>query len=186
MNLSRESAAAAPLAWEPEPGPLLPGPGSIAFLEARAEACTQDGGCLVTLPEGWLPEVLASPLRAHLPAAAARMMLPAGAQWLLAARGERGPLIRPETVVPRAPRVGEPARISSLPFDLVTRADRLHIAAMFLIGVVLLLGSAALGLVIRHPEEAVVPGADEPFIPQSKILPRLVASPAMLNNRARP
>jgi hypothetical protein len=155
-------------------------------LEARPQTCSRDGGCLILLPEPHLPEVLAAPLRGHLPAAAARIMLPAGARWMLASRNGSGPLVTPDAVVPRAPRAGEPARVHSLPFDLVARADRLHVAAIFVIGFMLLLGSAALGLVIRHPAEPVIPGADEPFVPESKILPRLVTSPVAATTRTRP
>ncbi|MCS7042433.1 MAG: hypothetical protein NZR01_06545 [Bryobacteraceae bacterium] len=178
MALLAGMMAAAPLTGKPEPEMLLAKLDGSAFLDARPQACTQEGGCLITLPEARLPEVLLAPLRSHLPAAAARMMLPAGSRWMLAARGETGPLVSPEAVVPRAPRVGESARAVSVPFDLVARADRLHVAAMFLIGLMLLLGSAAIGFVVRHPAEPVIPDGEEPFIPESKILPRLVAYPA--------
>lgn len=186
MTLLTGSLRAAPLPWKPEPAPLLSPPDSVVYFEARPQSCSQDEGCLIQLPEPHLPEVLAAPLRAHLPAAAARILLPAEARWMLAARNGRGPLAAPAALVPRAPRAGEPPRVDSLPFDLVARADRLHVAAMFLIGVALMLGSAALGLVVRHPAEPVFPGAEEPFVPESKILPRLVASPVAPPARTRP
>jgi hypothetical protein len=186
LTLLSGALRSAPLPWRPEPDPLLPRPDGVAHLDARPQTCSRDGGCLILLPEPHLPEVLAAPLRAHLPAAAARILLPAGARWMLASRNGNGPLVTPDAVVPRAPRAGERPRVQSLPFDLVARADRLHVAAMFLIGLMLLLGSAALGLVIRHPAEPVIPGADEPFVPESKILPRLVTSPIVAPTRTRP
>ncbi|GIU75131.1 MAG: hypothetical protein KatS3mg004_2218 [Bryobacteraceae bacterium] len=155
------------------------------YFEARLQACTQDGGCLTILPDSRLPEVLATPLRAHLPAAVARILLPAGSRWMLVSRGETGPLVSAHAFLLRAPQVGDRPQTVSLPFDLVARADRLHVAGMFLIGIALLLSSSVLGFLIRHPAEPVIPGAEQPFIPEKKILPRLVASPAA-SGRSRP
>lgn len=189
MFLSALLAAAlrsAPLPWQPESGSLLARPEEMAYFDSRPHTCSQDGGCVIQLPAPHLPEVLAAPLRSQLSSAAARILLPAGARWMLASRNGSGPVVTPDAVVPRAPRAGEPARVHSLPFDLVARADRLHVAAMFLIGLVLLLGSSALGFVIRHPAEPVIPGADEPFVPETKILPRLVASPVAAPTQTQP
>lgn len=176
-------ALGAPLIQPLQPVPLIAGPDGAQYFDAGTQACAQEGGCLVTMPHSRLPEVLAAPLRAHLPLAAARMLLPAGSRWMLAAQGPGGPLVQAESLVPRAPRVGDRPKMESIPFDLVARSDRLHVAAMFLIGIVLLLASSAMGLIIRHPAGPVVPGSEEPFIPDSKILPRLVASPAPAGSR---
>jgi len=185
LGLGASPAWASPLEWRPEPDPLIAKSEGTTYFEARLQACTQDGGCLMTLPDSRLPEVLATPLRAHLPAAAARILLPAGSRWMLVSRGEAGPLVSANAILLRAPRVGDRPQAVSLPFDLVARADRLHVAGMFLIGIALLLGSSVLGFLIRHPAEPVIPGAEEPFIPETKILPRLVTSPAA-SGRSRP
>jgi hypothetical protein len=178
---------AAPLAARPEAASLLPGPEPTAYLDARLQACTHDAGCLVALPDNRMPALLAAPLRQHWPVAAARTLLPPGAQWLLAAHAGAGPALSPSAVVPPAPRVGQPASFHSTPFDLVARQDRLPAAAMFLAGIVLFIGSAALGLVVRHPAEPVIPAAEEPFIPANRILPPLVASPRpVVTARMRP
>lgn len=178
-------AWASRLEWRQEPDPLIAKPDGAAYFDARLQACTQDGGCLITLPDSRLPEVLSAPLRSQLPVAAARILLPAGSRWMLVSRGETGPLVSPEAFLLRAPRVGDRPQAVSLPFDLVARADRLHVAGMFLIGIVLLLGSSVLGFLVRHPAEPVIPGSEEPFIPETKILPRLLASPAA-SGRPRP
>ena len=73
-----------------------------------------------------------------------------------------------------------------MPFDLIIRADRLPMAAIFLIGVMLLLASTVLGLAVRRPAEPAQPEA-EPWIPEDKVMPRLVSSPvAPLQLRPRP
>lgn len=176
----------APLSPGPDPGGLLPRLQEMTFFDARPHACSRDGGCVIQLPEARLPEVLAAPMRPQLPAAVARILLPSGARWMLASSNGRGPLVAPAAVVMRAPRAGEPPRVESSPFDLVTRADRLHVAAMFLIGLVLLMGSTALGLIVRHPAEPVIPGLEEPLVPEAKILPRLVTSPVAAPTRPQP
>lgn len=175
-----------PLRPGPDPEGLLPQPREMAFFEARPHTCTQDGGCLIQLPEARLPELLAAPLRPQMPTAVARILLPAGARWMLASNHGQAPLLSPDAVVMRAPRAGQRPRVESSPFDLIARSDRLHIAAMFLIGFVLLVSSVALGLIVRHPAEPVVPGLEEPLIPEAKILPRLVAAPVPVPTRTQP
>ena len=178
---------AAPLAPRPEAESLLPGPGPSTYLDTRLQACTHDAGCLIAMPENRLPAVLAAPLRQHWPVAAARTLLPPGAQWMLAARNGAGPALSPSAVIPPTPRVGQPPSFHSTPFDLVARRDRLPAAVMFLAGIVLFIGSAALGLIVRHPAEPVIPSAEEPFIPAARILPPLVASPRpAATTRVRP
>lgn len=157
-----------------EPQPLLvTAPERLLFFEPQPVSCAQDAGCLMETPHHTLPAALATPLRRHLPAVAARTLLPAGNRWLLAATGD---LSRPGAVLSPPPRVGQPARGDSVPFDLVARADRLHVAVMFLIGTALMLAGTGLGLLVRAPGEPAAPQV-EPWIPQHKVLPRLVASP---------
>jgi len=178
---------AAPLGPRPETESLLPGPEQLAYLDARFQACTHDAGCLIAIPDNRMSALLAAPLRQHWPVAAARTLLPPGAQWMLAARTAGGSALSASAVVPPAPRVGQPPSFHSTPFDLVARRDRLPAATMFLAGIVLFISSAALGLVVRHPAEPVIPSAKEPFIPAAKILPPLVASPRpVVTTRVRP
>lgn len=165
--------AAAPLEQRPAPEPLIAPPVRLVFLDARLESCAHDGGCVVELPRSPLPSPLVVPLRSHLPVAAARMLLPEPSRWLLAsARGD----LAGSGLIPAAPQVGRRARGESLPFDLVARADRLHVAAMFLIGLMLMLAGSALGLLVQSPAAPPLPET-EPWIPGQKILPRLVAGP---------
>lgn len=155
------------------PEPLVTAaPARLEFFEPQPRACAQDAGCLMEMPHHALPAALVVPLRAHLPVATARVLLPASNRWLLAAAN----LSSPGALVPAAPRVGQQPRGGSLPFEMLARADRWHVAGMFLIGVGLLLTGAALGLTVRSPAEPFTPEA-EPWIPPGKVLPRLVASP---------
>ncbi|MEJ5368872.1 MAG: hypothetical protein WHT08_11165 [Bryobacteraceae bacterium] len=104
--------------------------------------------------------------------ASARMLLPERSRWMLAsARGDLA-----GSVVPKAPQVGRRAGGESLPFDLVLRSDRMHVAGMFLIGLALMLAGSALGLIVQSPSAPPIPAA-EPWIPEEKVLPRLVSSP---------
>lgn len=156
-----------------EPEALLPAPPErLEFFEPQPRACAQDAGCLLELPHSALPAVLAVPRRAHLSAATARALLPASKRWLLAAAN----ISNAKALVPAAPRAGQPPHADSLPFSMVARADQWHVAGMFVIGIGLLLAGTALGLIIRAPAEPFTPGA-EPWIPGSKVLPRLVTSP---------
>lgn len=166
--------AAASLEQRYQPEPLIAPPAQLVFLDARPEGCSHEGGCVLDLPHNPFPAVLAAPMRAHLPVAAARMLVPEPSRWLLAAG--RGDLTRSAGLVLAAPQVGRPARAVSAPFDLVTRTDRLHITAMFLIGLMLMLAGSALGLIVQSPAAPAIPEA-EPWIPEAKVLPRLVAAP---------
>lgn len=164
----------APLAQWRQPEPLVAAaPDRLVFFEPGTGACAQDAGCLLELPHNPLPAALAVPLRPHLPVVAARTLLPASNRWLLAASGS---ISRPAALVPAAPRVGQPPRSDSLPFDIVAREGRLHVAAMFLIGLAMMLAGTGLGLIVRSPQEPFTPQA-EPWIPSCKAVPRLVASP---------
>jgi len=165
---------ATPLAMRLEPAPLAPAAQeSLVFFDPRPEACSQDAGCLIEIPHHALPVVLAKPLRRHLPDVAARALLPVRNRWLLAVSSSQ---LRPGAIVPSSPQVGQRPRGESLPFDLVARADRLHVAGLFLIGTVLMLLGAGLGLIVQRPSELAVPRA-EPWIPERKLVPRLVTSP---------
>lgn len=157
-----------------DPEPLVPAaPDRLVFFDPQPQACAQDAGCLLELPHNTLPAALVVPRRAHLPAVAARTLLPAANRWLLAAGGG---ISSPGALMPAPPRVGQPPRADSLPFMMLARADQLPVAGMFLIGVALLLAGTALGLTVRSPSEPFTPQA-EPWIPECKALPRLVASP---------
>lgn len=157
-----------------DPEPLVPAPPDrLVFFDPQPQACAQDAGCLLELPHNTLPAALAVPRRAHLPSVAARTLLPASNRWLLAAGGG---IAGAGALRSAAPRVGQPPRTDSLPFMMLAHADRLPVAGMFLIGVALLLAGTALGLTVRSPSEPFTPQA-EPWIPGSKVLPCLVASP---------
>lgn len=165
---------ATPLVMRLEPAPLAPAAQEpLVFFDPRPEACSQDAGCLVEIPHHALPVVLATPLRRHLPGVAARTLLPVRNKWLLAASGSQ---LCPESILPSPPQVGQRPRGESLPFDLVARADRLHVAGLFFIGTVLMLLGTGLGLFMRQPADPAVPRA-EPWIPEGKLVPRLVTSP---------
>lgn len=156
------------------PEPLIEAaPAKLVFFDPQPAFCTLDGGCVIETPHNTVPAALAAPLRRHLPVLAARTMVPPQNRWLLASAAD---LSRTAAILPPPPRVGQPARGVSIPFDLVARADRLHVAAMFLIGTALLLVGTGLGLIVRAPAEPAVPQS-EPWIPEEKVLPRLVASP---------
>lgn len=162
-----------PLQARFEPDPLItPTQSSSSYLDPRSDSCFAGAGCLLEVPHTPLPAALAAVLPRHLPAAAARSLLPESSKWLLASSGYAWP----ETIIPKAPGVGQRANTDSLPFNLVTRADRLHISGMFLIGIVFLLAGTGLGLMVRSPGEQAAPGA-EPWIPGEKVMPRLVTSP---------
>lgn len=168
---ARLSAASLNQRFDPEP--LIAPPARLVFLDARPESCAHDGGCVVELPRSPLPPPLAVPLRAHLPVTAARTLLPEPSRWLLAVG--RGNLSL-GSLLPNAPKVGSRPTGQSSPFDLVARGDRLHVAGLFLIGVILMLAGCALGLIVRSPGAPPVPET-EPWIPDQKVLPRLVAGP---------
>lgn len=168
-----EPSAAATLQQRFEPEPLIVPATSLVFLEARPEGCSHEGGCVVELPRSPLPPPLAVPLRSHLPVAAARMLLPQPSRWLLASSRSDW---SSSGLTPSAPQVGRRAGGESVPFDLVLRSDRLHLAGMFLIGLALMLAGSALGLFVQAPSAPPTPEA-EPWIPEEKVLPRLVASP---------
>lgn len=175
---------AAPFVQKFEPEPLVTPPSQLVFLDPATEPCFQDGGCLLVAPGNPLPAVLAVPLRRHLAATAAKALLPSHSRWLLAAN--HGSPLLADGVIPRAPQVGQRPRVDSVPFDLVTRADRLPMAAVFLIGMMLLLASSIFGLAARSPAEPAQPEA-EPWIPEGKVLPSLVSSPVSpLQLRPRP
>lgn len=174
LFLSTGPLRATPLQQWMEPASLVSGAQErLDFFDPRPDACAQDAGCLVEIPHHAFPAALAAPLRRHLPSAAARSLLPLRHKWLLASSGSR---LRPGAILPPAPRVGQHARAESMPFDLVARADRLHVAGLFFIGTVLMILGAGLGLLVRQPAEPAVPRA-EPWIPEKKLVPRLVASP---------
>lgn len=157
-----------------EPQPLLAAaPDRLVFFDPQPASCALDAGCLIETPHNALPAALAAPLRRHLPVLGARTMVPSQNRWLLASAAD---LSRTSAILPPPPRVGQPPRGESLPFDLVTRADRMHVAAMFLIGIALLLIGTGLGLIVRSPADPAAPQT-EPWIPERKVLPRLVASP---------
>jgi len=174
LSLLPSLLLATPLQRWLEPGPLAPAAQEhLVFFDPRPETCAQDAGCLIEMPHYTLPVVLAAPLRRQLPAVAARTLLPVRNRWLLAVSSSQ---LRPGAIVPSPPQVGQKPRGESLPFDLVARADRLHVAGLFLIGTVLMLLGAALGLIVQRPSEPAVPRA-EPWIPERKLVPRLVTSP---------
>ncbi len=165
---------AAPLALKFDPGALITPPDRLVFLDPHTDSCSQEAGCLQQVPHSPLPAALAMPLRAHLPAAAARILLPAHSRWLLAAAHPAGPA--GWNVIPAAPQVGQKPQVASVPFDVVAHSEQLPVAAMFLIGLLLLLASTALGFVVRSPSEP--PGPEpELWIPQNKALPKLVTAP---------
>ncbi len=163
--------AAAPLSRKFEPEALITPPDRLVFLDPHTDSCSRDGGCLQQIPHNPLPAALSMPLRAHLPAAAARMLLPAHSRWLLAAAHPAG-----WNVVPAEPQVGQKPQVASFPFDMVAQSEQLPVAAMFLFGLLLLLASTTLGFVVRRPSE---PPSPEPeiWIPRDKTLPKLVAAP---------
>lgn len=159
--------------WEPEPL-TASATDTLTFFDPQPQACAQDAGCLAEMPHNTVPAALATPLRSHLPAVSARILLPPARRWLLASSGA---ISNPAALVPAPPRLGQQPRGATLPFEMLARSDRLHVAAMFLIGIGLMLGGMALGLIVRQPSEPYIPHA-EPWIPGEKVLPRLVASPA--------
>lgn len=173
MALLPQSLPGTVLVQRYNPETLIPSaPDRLEFFEPQPHACAQDAGCLLELPHNALPAALAVPLRAHLPAVTARALLPATNRWLLAASG----ISNPGALAPAAPRAGQRPRGESLPFEMLARADQWPVAGMFLIGLALLLTGTTLGLIVRSPAEPFTPQA-EPWIPNNKVLPRLVASP---------
>lgn len=164
----------APLGTRYEPEPLIAAASDrLDFFDPRPDACAQDAGCLAEMPHNTIPAALALPLRSHLPVASARMLLPPASRWLLASSGS---ISNAAALVPAPPRVGQQPRGVTLPFEMLARSDRLHVAGMFVIGVGLMLAGTALGLIVRQPSEPYIPHS-EPWIPGEKVVPRIVACP---------